>query len=900
GLDVPLGETGPATGEFSGEAPFASPGGNGVLAVKDGDVATATYDDLDDGTGAPATRTSSVTIGDCTAPTISSVILRRITNDTLEVRWKTNEPATSLVDVSPAGASFTSAGLTTDHRVIASGLQACGASAVTITSTDAAGNVAVDAGAGGGYDVEPSRDVTIFSEDFETGAPGWEHYGDPDQWEIGVPQSGPGSAYSGTSVAATNLDGTYDKDPYRQRRTMLLVSPSISLRGLPSATLTVNHWYRFAPDTRGDGGIVEVLSGGRWHRVGPSGGYTGAIRTNRSDGTEPAFVNFSTGWVQSRFDLSPWVGGPIRFRFRMVVDEGTPDREDGWYLDSISVTAPAPCHRGILQLDREGYGCGPGEARVLLTDADLDQSPASVDTASVIASDGGAPVSVGLTETGPATGVFTGSIPFSPSGGAAALRATQGGTFEVVYEDADDGSGFPATDTVDGSFADCTPPILSAVSSELPGGGSDLELHWTTDEPATTEAVLTVNGSPRTYASADLSRQHAAFFPGLPDCTAYSAVIASGDATGNRSSLTGSSPPFEGESRKYTYLMWDDMDGQSANWSTTASGAGWQRGVPVVGPPGAFSGTQVFGTNLTGVYEAGTNDTLRTPVIDLTAVPSATFSFWHFYDIFAKGSPNAEDDGGWIEVIDTADSVVHYVVPDDGYSNTVDRDGSPPIKGGSGVFAGKSEGYLHSTLDLTPWLGKRIWLQFHIWNDVVEGPFNRATGAGWYVDDVAVRAPGACFQPPAITSITAPPLAQGASGVEFSVSGSDLRSPLLFDAGAGLTFHDLAPGQAGSFTGMVDVSPGAATGRRDLIVRNPDGQSATLPDALEVIFGAGRADIDGSGVVDGGDLARLAAAFGSFRGEPAYDEDADLDGDGVVDGSDLALLASSFGQVIGP
>ncbi len=54
-------------------------------------------------------------------------------------------------------------------------------------------------------------------------------------------------------------------------------------------------------------------------------------------------------------------------------------------------------------------------------------------------------------------------------------------------------------------------------------------------------------------------------------------------------------------------------------------------------------------------------------------------------------------------------------------------------------------------------------------------------------------------------------------------------------------------------------------------------------------------DLDGSGRVDGTDLAILGRAFGSFIGDWRYSAVADIDGSGSVDGDDLALLAAYFG-----
>jgi lysophospholipase L1-like esterase len=55
-------------------------------------------------------------------------------------------------------------------------------------------------------------------------------------------------------------------------------------------------------------------------------------------------------------------------------------------------------------------------------------------------------------------------------------------------------------------------------------------------------------------------------------------------------------------------------------------------------------------------------------------------------------------------------------------------------------------------------------------------------------------------------------------------------------------------------------------------------------------------DIDESGRVDGVDLVRLARIFGSARGEPRYNGKLDFAFDGVIDGEDLAILAANFGR----
>jgi hypothetical protein len=55
-------------------------------------------------------------------------------------------------------------------------------------------------------------------------------------------------------------------------------------------------------------------------------------------------------------------------------------------------------------------------------------------------------------------------------------------------------------------------------------------------------------------------------------------------------------------------------------------------------------------------------------------------------------------------------------------------------------------------------------------------------------------------------------------------------------------------------------------------------------------------DVDGSGRVDGFDLARLSLAFGAIFPDSRYQPAVDLDGSGIIDGIDLSILAFQFGR----
>jgi bacillopeptidase F (M6 metalloprotease family) len=902
-LNVTLTETGPSTGAFAGSFPIGPIGAPaGMLEVSEGDLVTVSYDDADDGTGAPATVFDTALIGDCTAPAISDVRTERIAADRALVNWRTDEPATSEIVLVPGGVTFGSGSLVTDHAVEITGLTSCAAFEFRVVSADAGGNTAIDDNGGALFPLEGRREVELLSEGFEMGAPGWTLSGERNEWEFGTPAAGPPGPFQGTGVAGTDLDGDYDKDTHAQRRQFELISPPFSLEGFSGATLTFRHFHDFALSRLSDGGVVEILDEGEWVAIAPLGGYQGEILADRAGTTMPAYTGTSNEWVLARFMLDGFADRKLRLRFRAILDNGLPLTGTGWYLDQILVTGVGACRRGLLQLDHEGYSCGPTDARVLLSDTDLDADPNAVDTAQVRALAGSDAEDIALTETGPGTGLFAGTIPLAPAPAPGALVVAEGDLLTVVYDDADDGSGAPSTVATSAPVDDCSAPAITDVRVERREDGSTLRLHWVTDEPASTEATLSLPGSDPILFSSDAPvTDHEVDFTGLSGCGLFTTDVASSDARGNRTAIAGSGPPLQGEMTRRRILFVDDMEGQDPGWSSGGYLNEWERGEATVGPPLPFSGTRVWGTDLDGLYEGGTDATLISPSIDLGGLASASLTFWHYFDVIADSLPNAGDDGAWVEILIQGAGEIRYVEPVGGYNNTIDRDGHPPIPGGSGVYAGNSGAWRRAIFDFTPFVGKTVSIRFRVWNDLLEGGSPQIPGFGWYIDDVEVTAPGTCFPAPALSSVTAgDPLVQGITGVLLEISGANLRAPLRLDAGEDVALHSITVVSPQQATAVADISTSAASGSRALQAVNPDGQAVILNRAIRIEIDPRRVDMDGSGIVDGMDLAILARAFGTFDGEALYDTRADLNADGTVDGLDLAALGARFGESVTP
>lgn len=174
----------------------------------------------------------------------------------------------------------------------------------------------------------------LLAEGFEDGAMDWtsgSYNSTPDQWEIGVPTSGPGSAFEGLNVAATRLDRGYDSVSQSWLR-----SPVIDLTDVPDAKLTFHEYSDVDTDVV-DGQIyhyatVSVLNADTLNPIEELARYSEDITT----------------WQERELDLSAFAGQRVVLEFGFYNDDFMEFAGDGWYLDDIQVTQGV--QRNILSM----------------------------------------------------------------------------------------------------------------------------------------------------------------------------------------------------------------------------------------------------------------------------------------------------------------------------------------------------------------------------------------------------------------------------------------------------------------------------------------------------------------------------------------------------------------------
>lgn len=180
----------------------------------------------------------------------------------------------------------------------------------------------------------PGQDyVSLFVEDFTSGAAGWTHGGINDTWTLTETQrSGPGFHADELSVVSDQW----------------LASPPITLP-LGMTSLWLQFWNQQSLEASGagcyDGALLEVsVDGGQtWDAVPDrallTDPYDGLVdsRFNNPLGGRLAWCGDPQDWLASLVDVSAYAGEVVRFRFRLGTDDSVARSGGGWWIDEVQI-----------------------------------------------------------------------------------------------------------------------------------------------------------------------------------------------------------------------------------------------------------------------------------------------------------------------------------------------------------------------------------------------------------------------------------------------------------------------------------------------------------------------------------------------------------------------------------
>lgn len=175
---------------------------------------------------------------------------------------------------------------------------------------------------------------TLFSDNFESGAPGWTHSGTQDSWAL-------------TTARNHSATHSYEAMDFGSVSDQRLVSPSVVLPAGQNP-VTLQFWNHQTMESRTggcyDGAILEISTNGgsTWTQI-TSGlltdPYDGPVSTGFSSpiGGLNAWCGDPQDWLNSVIDLNAYAGQTVSFRFRMASDSSVSRVPDGWYLDDVKV-----------------------------------------------------------------------------------------------------------------------------------------------------------------------------------------------------------------------------------------------------------------------------------------------------------------------------------------------------------------------------------------------------------------------------------------------------------------------------------------------------------------------------------------------------------------------------------
>jgi bacillopeptidase F len=429
--------------------------------------------------------------------------------------------------------------------------------------------------------------TTGYEEDFEGNSEpvGWLKIGTNNVWEWGAPTSGPGEAFSGENVYATNLDGDYESN-----MDATLVMPPIDMPEDGEAYLQFKSWHNF------EQGATTGTNFDYGHLM---------VSTDMENWTEiDDFYGEEEFWASKEVDLSDYLGERIYIGYYTSSDSSI--QRPGLYIDDVALT------------DESQYA--------------NDNVPPTYEHESPLETYAGMPLNLSIDVY---DDLLIGDVTLHYLDDAAAWQ-------EIEAELAEDNS-------THGLFTVTVP--------------SD----------AITDGTFTYKWTVRDYAGNEVETEEYVLDVNDPITVGY----------------------------------FEDFEGPAAGWTTFGENVAWERGIPTSGPGEAFSGENVYATNLDGNYPAHMDSTLLMPAIQLPEGESyLQFKSWHNFEQSGLGT---NWDYGYVRI-------------------STDMEEWTNLQ----IFGGEETTWQDVEIDLSAYAGQQVYIGFYAYSD---GSIHRP---GWYIDDVGL------------------------------------------------------------------------------------------------------------------------------------------------------------------
>ncbi|OGC90841.1 MAG: hypothetical protein A2W25_12975 [candidate division Zixibacteria bacterium RBG_16_53_22] len=234
-------------------------------------------------------------------------------------------------------------------------------------------------------------------------------------------------------------------------------------------------------------------------------------------------------------------------------------------------------------------------------------------------------------------------------------------------------------------------------------------------------AIVTVLNTPIIPDTTDASGFYQ--FPAIPTGSVYQVGATAPSHSFDRDSIL-----IQSGTNILNFVLYSVESFEYSNGGYIGTGV-WQWGVPTAGPPGAHSGTKVWGTVLNGEYPDNVDDNLISSNFVISA-PNSRLEFWHWY------SMESTWDGGNVSISTNGGATWSLITPLTGYpdQSVYALDDQPGFSGSNGAWS-------LVRFNLNSYVGQTVKIRWRFSSDGL------ITDYGWYIDDVAIYVP----DPPNIT-----------------------------------------------------------------------------------------------------------------------------------------------------
>ncbi|MDR7240438.1 S8 family serine peptidase [Neobacillus drentensis] len=443
-----------------------------------------------------------------------------------------------------------------------------------------------------------NRKGVAYFEDFESNNGNFTAAGTYSTWQWGTPTSGPSAAYSGTKVWSTNLSGHYNNN-----ENSYIISPTINLSNL-SSPITLS-WMQYAvTELNYDYLNVEISkdSGLSWESIYRNSGY------------------INQNWGNHEINIDPSYAVP-NFRVRFKIQTDGSSTSSGIYIDDVMVKGAAALP-SLPQVHRPTWN---GDVIQWVGVANANQYELKLYKGTELVSTQHVGASVRQNN-------FS-SLMTSPGGYTVTVQAMGDHT---SYRD-----GLTSSSSAENR------KVITLAQVQKPTWDGDI-VQWSSVANADQYEVKLYRGS--TVVSTqrvEASVRQYNFTSQLTSTGVYTVTV---QAIGDHTNYFDGARSLPSDGIRKDIVLFEDFDSNNGNFTVEGTNSTWQWGTPTSGPSSAYSGANVWATNLTGDYNNFESSSIVSPNINLSNIDSSITLGWMQYAVTETGydylSVEISNDGG--------------------------------------------------------------------------------------------------------------------------------------------------------------------------------------------------------------------------------------------------------------